>query len=129
MGKSLLEKLLRSCPEIRSIYILVREKRGKNIHQRVEDLLEDKVFERVKKEVPKCTHKIFPISGDCTMAGLGLSIEDSKKLQMEVDIVFHVAATVKFDEKLKFAMTVNVQATKDVLELCKQMDKLKVRLT
>lgn len=44
MGKALVEKLLRSCPGIKNIYILVRPKRGKDVSQRLEELLASKVF-------------------------------------------------------------------------------------
>jgi fatty acyl-CoA reductase len=39
MGKALLEKLLRSCPGIKQVYILIRPKRGKDVSQRLEELL------------------------------------------------------------------------------------------
>lgn len=37
MGKVLVEKLLRSCPDIAGIYILIRSKRGKDAQQRLEE--------------------------------------------------------------------------------------------
>ncbi|RYA67897.1 hypothetical protein DD595_25900, partial [Enterobacter cloacae complex sp. 4DZ3-17B2] len=45
----------------------------------------------------------------------------------EVSIVFNVAATVRFDEKLKIAVAINIAGTKELLELCRQMNSLKVR--
>lgn len=44
MGKALLEKLLRSCPHIKHIYLLIRSKKGKNVEQRLEDIFEDRVI-------------------------------------------------------------------------------------
>lgn len=38
LGKVLLEKLLRSCPGIESIYVLMRSKKGKDIESRVEEV-------------------------------------------------------------------------------------------
>lgn len=38
MGKVLIEKLLRSCPGINKIFMLMRSKKGKTIHERIEDL-------------------------------------------------------------------------------------------
>lgn len=35
LGKVLVEKLLRSCPDIKTIYLLVRPKKGQNIHDRL----------------------------------------------------------------------------------------------
>lgn len=43
MGKLLIEKLLRECPGIGSIYLLVRSKKGKDVHQRTEDIFDDPV--------------------------------------------------------------------------------------
>ena len=34
MGKVLVEKLLRSCPDIKTIYLLMRPKKGQDIHHR-----------------------------------------------------------------------------------------------
>ncbi|KAG8232903.1 hypothetical protein J437_LFUL012817 [Ladona fulva] len=39
VGKVLLEKLLRSCPEVDRIYVIVRPKRGSGVKERLEELL------------------------------------------------------------------------------------------
>lgn len=44
-----------------------------------------------------------------------------------VSIVFHSAATVKFDEKLKLSVTINMLGTKRLVQLCHQMLQLDVR--
>lgn len=61
------------------------------------------------------------------MPGLGLSSSDRTTLTREVSIVFHVAATVRFDEKIKLAVAINVQAPKEIINLSKEMNNLKVR--
>lgn len=43
-----------------------------------------------------------------------------------VSIVFHSAATVKFDEKLKLSVTINMLGTKRLVELCHRMNSLDV---
>lgn len=45
MGKVLTEKLLRSCPDLRHIYLLVREKKGKTMHQRLDEIFLDPVID------------------------------------------------------------------------------------
>lgn len=40
--------------------------------------------------------------------------------------MFHVAATVRFDEKLKIALGINVNGTKEVVQLCKEVKNLNV---
>lgn len=66
------------------------------------------------------------ISGDCSIAGLGLSLTDRQTLISNISIIFHAAATIKFDENLKLAIDINVHGTKDVIELGKEMKQLKV---
>lgn len=44
MGKILVEKLLRSCPHVKRIYLLIRPKRGKDIQERLETVFKDRVI-------------------------------------------------------------------------------------
>jgi hypothetical protein len=45
----------------------------------------------------------------------------------EVSIVFHSAATVKFDEELTKSVAMNVGAVLSIVNLCKKMPNLEVR--
>lgn len=38
LGKLIVNKLIRSCPQIKRIYLLVRDKKGKTAHERLEDI-------------------------------------------------------------------------------------------
>nr|AWJ25024.1 fatty acyl-CoA reductase [Nilaparvata lugens] len=125
MGKVLTEKLLRSCPDIKNIYLLIREKKGKNFDQRLEEIFNDPLFSVVEKEYPKFRYKVSGIPGDIAAPGLGLSPEDREKIIQEVGIVFHGAATVRFDEKLKIAFNINIRGTREMLALAKDMKNLK----
>jgi fatty acyl-CoA reductase len=55
----------------------------------------------VREEQPDFIDRIVPITGDILSPQLGISAEDEAKLISEVSIVFHSAATVKFDEALR----------------------------
>ncbi|XP_032678741.1 fatty acyl-CoA reductase wat isoform X2 [Odontomachus brunneus] len=125
MGKLLIEKLLRACPGIATIYLLVRPKKGKDVHQRTEEIFDDPLFLKLKDDQPKFRHQIVAIAGDCSQPSLGMSSQDRDILIREVSIVFHVAATVRFDEKLKLAMAINVRSARDILHLCREITNLK----
>jgi fatty acyl-CoA reductase len=43
MGKVLVEKLLRSCPHLSNIYLLVRSKKGMDPETRLDDIFSDPV--------------------------------------------------------------------------------------
>lgn len=84
LGQLLLEKLSRSCPHISTIYIMVRNKKGKDLATRVDEILGDVLFEKVAKECPDFRSKIVAIPGDCALENLGLSVEDRKMLTEKV---------------------------------------------
>jgi len=43
LGKALIEKLLRSCPDIAKIYLLIQSKKGLDINERLKKMLDNKV--------------------------------------------------------------------------------------
>ncbi|XP_034826751.1 putative fatty acyl-CoA reductase CG5065 [Maniola hyperantus] len=128
LGKVLLEKLLYSCSGIDKIYLLVREKQGATPQQRVQKILEQPLFSRLKEEKPKALDKIVPIVGDISEPQLGLKADDEELLVEKVSFVYHVAATIKFNEPFEQAMNVNVAGTGRVLNLTKRMKNIKAFL-
>lgn len=83
------------------------------------------MFEKLVSEVPKFRHKVVAVQGDCQQADLGLSSVDRAMLIANVNIVIHAAATVRFDEKLKLAIDINVYGTRDIVNLCQEIENLK----
>ncbi|XP_062990468.1 fatty acyl-CoA reductase 2 [Elgaria multicarinata webbii] len=124
MGKVLLEKLLRSSPDVKAIYILVRHKSGQSTENRVANLVKCKVFDRVRQEWPNFHEKIKPISAELIQPNLAITAEDTEELLSEVNIIFHCAATIRFDEPLKYALLLNAKATQQLLALAHKMQKL-----
>lgn len=51
------------------------------------------------------------------------------KVVCQVSVVFHSAATVKFDEKLKLSVTINMLGTQQLVQLCHRMLGLEVSCT
>lgn len=86
------------------------------------------LFSTLKEKEPTFRNRIISIEGDCSLPNLGISIIDSSKLVKEVSIIFHVAATVRFNEGMKSATAINVRSLKDLINLSKNMPKLKVRI-
>ena len=68
--------------------------------------------------------KIFPVQGDMGLPELGLQPEDRDMLIQRVNIVFHSAATVRFNESLKIAVNLNTLGTDRMLDLCRRMINL-----
>lgn len=89
--------------------------------------LELQIFDFLRKEQPETLNKVIPITGDITSPNLGISPADYKVVIENVSIVFHSAATVKFDEPLKLSVAMNILGTQSVVQMCHKMDKLEVR--
>jgi thioester reductase-like protein len=60
-----------------------------------------KLFDTISQYYPEFANKLVAIQGDLLEPNLGISDEDEKVLINNVNIVFHSAATVRFDEPLK----------------------------
>uniref|UniRef100_A0A182ITL8 Fatty acyl-CoA reductase n=1 Tax=Anopheles atroparvus TaxID=41427 RepID=A0A182ITL8_ANOAO len=124
MGKVLIEKLLRSCPQIGRVFVLMRGKRGKTLEERLKTITDGVLFDVLKNENPTALGKICPIEGDCTQLKLGMS-PDSIELMKDVQYVFHAAASVRFDDPLKDAIMTNTRSTREVFEWAKTLGKLR----
>ena len=109
---------------------------------RLQELMASKIFENVKKNKPEVMSRIEAIPGDITEPNFAINEDDeryiqfiiniclkcpnSRKMVREVSIVFHSAATIKFDEDLTKAVNLNVVAVFTIMEICKKMKKLEV---
>ncbi|XP_047097893.1 fatty acyl-CoA reductase 1-like [Schistocerca piceifrons] len=125
IGTLILEKLLRSCPGVSTVYVLVRDKKGVPLRERLRSHLEKPIFSNARQACPDYLRKVVPIAGDCTQPGLGISPADATMLTSKVSVVFHVAATVRFDADLRTATLTNVASTCEVIALVKRMTNLK----
>ncbi|CAH0602073.1 unnamed protein product [Chrysodeixis includens] len=124
LGKALVEKLLRAC-KIKKIFVLIRLKKGKGSQEKLETVWQDSLFDLVREKKPRFLDKIVPVTGFVSEPRLGLSERDWVTITNEVDIIFHTAATVRFDEPLKVAAKINVGGTMNAVEVAKCCTKLK----
>jgi fatty acyl-CoA reductase len=88
------------------------------------------LFGKLKTQMDGATmsRKVVAIAGDVSVTNLGLSDADRQLLADRVSIVFHAAATIRFDAPLRQAVLINVRGTKYVLDLAKEMKNLEVRM-
>ncbi|EFO89929.1 hypothetical protein GCK72_023845 [Caenorhabditis remanei] len=126
LGKVIVEKLLWTIDEIENIYLMIRTRKGKNPNERLAGLLHDPLFNRIRQIKPDAFNKLVAVGGDMMVENLGMDPEDMKLIRDNVNVVIHSAATVKFDEHLRAAVTMNVIGTKRIIDLCHQIKDLKV---
>ena len=68
------------------------------------------------------------VEGDMAKAGLGLSTEHRGLLMSShISLVFHIAASVSFQETLMETMQTNAWPAIEVVRLCEAMPNVKVK--
>ncbi|XP_055711091.1 putative fatty acyl-CoA reductase CG5065 [Phlebotomus papatasi] len=127
MGKALIEKILYCCPGVGKIYILLRPKKNRGIAERLALLKEESVFERVRRDKAEQLDKLIPVAGDVSVLQMGISEDDVRAME-NVSIVFHVAASVRFDDPLKDAILMNARGTREVCRFAEKLQHLKVMM-
>ncbi|KAL0103276.1 hypothetical protein PUN28_017516 [Cardiocondyla obscurior] len=124
LGKVLIEKVLRSCPDVGEIFLLIRPKKGMSIDDRLKNMLKLPLFDKLREEQCSIFSKLIPISGDSKEKRLGLSNADVQMLIDRVTIIIHGAASMRFTDSLKNAICTNTRATRDICILAQSMKKL-----
>ncbi|XP_011182842.1 fatty acyl-CoA reductase wat [Zeugodacus cucurbitae] len=124
VGKVLTQKLLRAF-ELRRIYMLIRCKDNMCVEERLENFFKESIFDTIRSEQPELFQKVHAVRVDYSAIDLGISADDREILCDEVEIIFNVVASVKFNEKLSDAIDINVLGTKKILDLSMEMKKLK----
>ncbi|XP_072763220.1 fatty acyl-CoA reductase 1-like isoform X1 [Anoplolepis gracilipes] len=124
LGRVYMEKILRSCPDVREVFILMRSKKGIGINERLEKLLNLPLYDKLREEQPFNFTKLIPIPGDASKENLGLSATDWQMLAERVTIIIHASASVKFNDSLKYAIFTNTRSTRDICILAQNMKNL-----
>ena len=129
LGTALIEKILRSLPDLGCLYLLVRPSRGKGAAERFErDVLGATAFRGLRERLgddfeDRVSTKVRVLEGDVHAPSLGLGEEDLAELSREVDVVIHSAASVIFDAPLDAAVDSNVRGTLGLLKLTRTWEK------
>jgi len=130
LGTALVEKILRSLPDLGRLYLVVRPSRGKSAAERFEkDVLGAVAFRGLREELgddfeERVSAKVRVLEGDVHAPSLGLGEEDLTELSREVDVVIHSAASVIFDAPLDAAVDSNVRGTLSLLKLARGWEKM-----
>jgi len=128
VGKAVVEKLLRACPDIGRIFVLIRPKKGSTPDARMEeDIVKSRIWERLSADrgvadlKPWVRSKLVAVAGDVLQENMGVGPSDMALMQREVSVVFHCAASINFDDRLDKAIALNVSGALHCVEMAKQL--------
>ncbi|XP_032688398.1 putative fatty acyl-CoA reductase CG5065 [Odontomachus brunneus] len=87
LGRAVLEKILRSLPDIK-VYVILRPRNGLTKEDRLKKIFASPGYERLRQEVPGAISRVQAFEGNLLYEGLGLSAADKASLR-EVTVAFH----------------------------------------
>ena len=122
LGKSIVEKCLRSIPDVARINLAIRSSARRPASERLErEVLSSPAFKRLKDELGEerfgklASEKLAVIEIDLGRDGLGLS--DAAREQLRAcDVVIHSAAAVEFDNPADLSAQTNLLGAARLVE-------------
>jgi len=131
LGKIILEKILRSAPDVGRIYVLVRPRKGSTADERMQsEIIQSEVFTRLKGQIgvqqfqELIRSKLVALPGELTLAEIGLTQPLLQELYPVLNFVIHSAAIVDFNERLDRAVELNVLGSLRLLEIAKRCERM-----
>lgn len=113
IGSLVLEQLLRTCPNVSCVLVLIRTKRDVSAQDRLQSLLDHELFHLVNYEQ---LQKVHLVEGDMLQIGCGISEKDRIQLDAVTHVV-HGAASITFTDHILKSLATNYQAVKEVAAL------------
>ncbi|RVE43066.1 hypothetical protein evm_012297 [Chilo suppressalis] len=123
VGQVLTERLLSTCPDISCLHLLVRVKENESLKTKLNKIKDLQLFDVLRGNNPKQLEKLNLIPGDITRPNLGLNETSVAELH-NVSVVFHLAATIKFNEQLEVAVKINTLGPMCLLDICDRLPKM-----
>lgn len=108
------------------LYLLTRPKKDKSALERLKSIFSGQLFKTLMRKDPNYIKRIQVVEGNTRELNVGLSDEAQADLCENVDLIFHVAADVRFDNTLKELSLVNLRGTREILKLAERCKKLQM---
>ncbi|EOY09601.1 Jojoba acyl CoA reductase-related male sterility protein [Theobroma cacao] len=134
LAKVLIEKILRTVPDVGKIFLLIKAKNREAAMERLKS-------EIINAELFKCLQqtygnsyknfmlsKLVPVVGNVCESDLGLDGDLADMIAKEVDIIVNSAAKTTFDERYDVAIDVNTKGARHLMGFAKKCQKLELFL-
>ncbi|KAI3417727.1 Fatty acyl-CoA reductase, partial [Psidium guajava] len=134
LAKVLVEKILRTVPDVGKIFLLMKAKDKEAAMARLSsEIICTELFKSLRQTYGKSYEtfmlsKLIPVVGDISKSNLGLGDELVDFIANEVDIIVNSAANTKFDERYDVAIDINTKGPYHVMSFAKRCSQLKVFL-
>ncbi|PAN51401.1 hypothetical protein PAHAL_9G591500 [Panicum hallii] len=134
LAKVLIEKILRTNPDVGKIYVLIKAKDSETALRRLQNEVVDTELFRCLQEVHGSDYssfiarKLVPVVGDVREANIGIAPELADEIAGQVDIIINSAANTTFDERYDVAMDINTVGPFRIMSFAQRFQRLKLFL-
>ncbi|KAL1554557.1 Fatty acyl-CoA reductase 2 [Salvia divinorum] len=132
LGKVLIEKMLRTAPDVHKIFVLIKAKSKEAGAERLKnEIINAELFKNLKQIHGKSYQafmlsKLIPVVGNVCETNLGLDEDAAEFMTREVDVIINSAANTTFDERYDTALDINTGGPTRLMSFAKQCLKLKL---
>lgn len=102
---------------VEKVFVLIRAKKGHSAKERLQEVLEDRLFKQAKKQGVSFDN-VKVIEGDCLQPKLGISEQDINLISRDVTLVVHNAAALSFASRVQTSVRNNTTPTWNLYRLC-----------
>ncbi|EYU20678.1 hypothetical protein ABFS82_11G002000 [Erythranthe guttata] len=134
LGKVLIEKMLRTAPDVQKMYVLIKAKNSEAALERLKnEVINAELFKNLKEKHGKSYQgfmlsKLIPVVGNVCETNLGLDKHTFDFMTNELDVIINSAANTTFDERYDTALDINTGGPTRLIGFAKQCLKLKLFL-
>ncbi|KAK1399896.1 Fatty acyl-CoA reductase [Heracleum sosnowskyi] len=130
LAKVLIEKLLRTMPDVGKIYVLIRAKDEQAAADRLKnEIIDSELFKSLESLHGKSyktfmLDKLIPVAGDVCNSGIGIESNLAAEIAQVVNVIVNSSANTTFDERYNVAINTNTRGPCRLLGFAKKCKKL-----
>ncbi|XP_061372165.1 fatty acyl-CoA reductase 2, chloroplastic-like [Gastrolobium bilobum] len=134
LAKVLIEKILRTEPDVGKMYLLIKAENKEAAIERLQsEIINTELFRCLRQIHGKSYQafmlsKLVPVVGNICESNLGLDEDSSDVIADEVDVIVNSAANTTFDERYDTAININTKGPCRLMGIAKKCKKLKLFL-
>ncbi|XP_022753766.1 alcohol-forming fatty acyl-CoA reductase-like [Durio zibethinus] len=135
LAKIFIEKILRTQPNVKKLYLLLRAGDTKSATQRLHnEIIRTELFSILRERYNSnfddfISAKVTMVPGDTSSLDLGVKdFNLRKEMWREIDIVVNLAAVTIFDERYDVALSTNTLGALNAMNFAKKCDRIEMFL-
>lgn len=122
LAKAVVEKILRTAPDVGKIFVLIKAKNKEAAMDRLKtEMIDSELFECLKQRHGKyyedfMLNKLAPVVGNLCESDLGIDANSISEIAEEVDVIINSAANTNFEERYDVSLSTNVLGPRRLMD-------------